>query len=63
MSTQVSLHISFCHSMVTPLLYLVLHPGLRRAAQDMFCCNETPILLSAGPQCQVTQGMTSGDKR
>ena len=63
-STQVSLHISFCHSMVTPLLYLVLHPGLRKAAQDMFCCYETSFLLSAGSQSQVrTPVRSSGDKR
>ena len=63
--TQVSLHISFCHSMVTPLLYLVLHPGLRRAAQDIFCCSDTQLLLSAGSKCEVrnhSRGAT-GDKR
>ena len=50
---EVALHISFCHSMVTPLLYLVLHPGLRRAAQEIFCCSDTQLLIQAGKQCEV----------
>ena len=51
-SIQVSLHISYCHSIVTPLLYLVLHPGLRRAAQVMACCRPS------GTQTRQQDGST-----
>merc|ERR1719186_960000 len=49
---EVSLHISYCHSIVTPLLYLVLHPGLRRAAPDMTCCSQS------GTQTRQQDGST-----
>jgi hypothetical protein len=36
---QVSLHVSFIHSFVNPLLFLVLHKTARSAALDMICCS------------------------
>ncbi|XP_023335816.1 uncharacterized protein LOC111707050 isoform X2 [Eurytemora carolleeae] len=35
---EVSLHVSFVHSFVNPLLFLVLHKSARNAALDIFCC-------------------------
>ncbi|CAH2010075.1 unnamed protein product, partial [Acanthoscelides obtectus] len=45
---NITLHISYVHAIVNPMLFLVLHRGLRRATLDL-CCGWVPIWLTAAP--------------
>ncbi|CAH2010074.1 unnamed protein product, partial [Acanthoscelides obtectus] len=45
---EITLHISYVHAIVNPMLFLVLHRGLRRATLDL-CCGWVPIWLTAAP--------------
>nr|CAI5834231.1 unnamed protein product [Callosobruchus analis] len=45
---EITLHISYVHAIVNPMLFLLLHRGLRRAALDL-CCGWVPAWLTAAP--------------
>jgi len=40
-SHEVSLHVSFVHAIINPLLFLLLHKDLRASFIDMICCQLT----------------------
>ena len=46
---KVVLHIFFSHSLVTPVLYMVLHPRLKVISKEIFCCSyesqDTDLML------------------
>jgi len=68
-SHEVSLHVSFVHAIINPLLFLLLNKQLRSALINMLCCNKRLSLTDRynglnrkrkGPFNQESQGACPG---